>query len=104
MRGRRRSRGDQPGNWRQETALLVEGSFLSGNPTPAPLTGLTPPVATPALAGPPTAKIRHGFIGWPAGVAARKGSDALTAGRPGSREASLAGQLVKGTVGYADQH
>lgn len=77
---------------------------MSGNPTPAPLTGLTSPVATPALAGPPTAKIRHGFIGWPADVAARKGSDALTAGRPGSREASLAGQLVKGAVGYADQH
>jgi hypothetical protein len=69
---------------------------MTGNPAPAPLTSLTPPAATPAPAGPPTAKIRHGFTGWPADVAARKGrSGALTAGRPGSREASLAGQLFR---------
>ena len=38
-------------------------------------------------------------------VAARKGSsDALTAGRPGSWEASLVDQLVKGTVGYDDEY
>lgn len=50
----------------------------------------------------------HDFAGWLAGVlatvAARKGSsDALTAGRPGSWEASLVQQLVKGTVGYDDE-
>jgi hypothetical protein len=77
---------------------------MTGNSAPAPLTSLTPPAATPAPAGPSTARIRHGFTAWPADVAARKGSDALTAGRPGSHEASPVGQLVKGTVGYADQH
>jgi hypothetical protein len=51
----------------------------------------------------------HDFAGWLAGVlarvAARKGSsDALTAGRPGSWEASLVDQLVKGTVGWADEY
>lgn len=50
----------------------------------------------------------HDFPGWLAAVlaqvAARKGSsDALTAGRPGSWEASLVDQLVKGTVGYDDE-
>ncbi len=49
------------------------------------------------------------FAGWLADVlarvAARKGSsDALTAGRPGSWEASLLDQLVKGTVGYDDEY
>ncbi len=51
----------------------------------------------------------HDFAGWlagvPARVAARKGSsDALTAGRPGSWEASLVDQLVKGTVGHDDEY
>jgi hypothetical protein len=51
----------------------------------------------------------HDFAGWLAAVlarvAARKGSsDALTAGRPGSWEASLVDQLVKGTVGYDDEY
>jgi hypothetical protein len=51
----------------------------------------------------------HDFAGWLAAVlaqvAARKGSsDALTAGRPGSWEASLVDQLVKGTVGYHDEY
>ena len=51
----------------------------------------------------------HDFAGWLADVlarvAARKGSsDALTAGRPGSWEASLVDQLVKGTVGYDDEY
>ena len=49
----------------------------------------------------------HDFPGWLcavlARVAARAGSaDALTAGRPGSWEAALVEQLVKGTVGYGD--
>jgi hypothetical protein len=49
------------------------------------------------------------FSGWLAGilalVAAMEGSsDALTAGRPGSWEASLVDQLVKGTVGYHDEY
>lgn len=51
----------------------------------------------------------HDFAGWLAAVlarvAARKGSsDALTSGRPGSWEASLVDQLVKGTVGYDDEY
>ena len=51
----------------------------------------------------------HDFAGWLAGVlaqvAARKGSsDALTAGRPGSWEAALVDQLVKGTVGHDDEY
>jgi hypothetical protein len=46
----------------------------------------------------------HDFAGWLADVltrvAARKGSiDAVTAGRPGSWEASLVDQLVRGTAG-----
>lgn len=53
-------------------------------------------------------RAEHDFPGWLAGVlagtAARLGSsDALIAGRPGSWEASLVDQLVKGTVGYADE-
>ncbi len=55
------------------------------------------------------ARAGHDFAGWLAGVltavAARVGSsDALIAGRPGSREASLAGQLVKGAVGWNDEY
>ena len=55
------------------------------------------------------ARAEHDFAGWLAGVltavAARVGSsDALIAGRPGSREASLAGQLVKGAVGWNDEY
>jgi hypothetical protein len=51
----------------------------------------------------------HDFAGWLADVlarvAARKGStDALTAGRPGSWEASLVDQLVKGTAGHDDEY
>ena len=51
----------------------------------------------------------HDFADWLAGVlarvAARKGSsDALTAGRPGSWEAALVDQLVKGTVGHDDEY
>ena len=55
------------------------------------------------------ARAEHDFAGWLAGVlataAGRLGSsDALTAGRPGSWEASLVDQLVKGTVGYGDEY
>ena len=40
-----------------------------------------------------------------AAAAAELGStDALTAGRPGSREADLVQRLVKGTVGWDDQY
>jgi hypothetical protein len=54
------------------------------------------------------ASAEHDFAGWLAGAlanaAARLGSsDALTAARPGSWEASLVDQLVKGTVGYDDE-
>jgi len=49
------------------------------------------------------------FGGWLArvlaAVAAERGSsDALTERRPGSWEASLVDQLVKGTVGWADEY
>jgi hypothetical protein len=55
------------------------------------------------------ARDEHDFAGWLAGVlagaAGRLGSsDALIAGRPGSWEASLVDQLVKGTVGYEDEY
>jgi hypothetical protein len=55
------------------------------------------------------ARDEHDFAGWLAGVlasaAARLGSsDALIAGRPGSWEASLVDQLVKGTVGWNDEY
>jgi len=55
------------------------------------------------------ARAEHDFAGWLAGVladvAGRLGSsDALTEGRPGSWEASLVDQLVKGTVGYGDEY
>jgi fructose-1-phosphate kinase PfkB-like protein len=55
------------------------------------------------------AHTEHDFGGWLAAVlssvAADLGSsDALTAGRPGSWEADLVQQLVKGTVGWGDEH
>jgi fructose-1-phosphate kinase PfkB-like protein len=55
------------------------------------------------------ANTEHDFGGWLAGtlasVAADLGSsDALTAGRPGSWEADLVQQLVKGTVGWGDEY
>ena len=55
------------------------------------------------------ARTEHDFAGWLAGVlAAAAGqlgsSDALIAGRPGSWEASLVDQLVKGTVGHDDEY
>jgi len=55
------------------------------------------------------ARAEQDFAGWLAGVlvavAALLGSSgALTAGRPGSWGASLVDQLVKGTVGHADEH
>ena len=50
----------------------------------------------------------HDFGGWLAGVLANVAvdlgsTDALTARRPGSWEAALVQQLVKGTVGYDDE-
>ncbi len=55
------------------------------------------------------ARIEHDFAGWLAQVLATVAgqlgsSDALIEGRPGSWEASLVGQLVKGTVGYGDEY
>jgi hypothetical protein len=51
----------------------------------------------------------HDFPGWLAdvlaAVAARHGSSyALVAGRPGSWEANLVTHLVRGTVGWDDEH
>jgi hypothetical protein len=51
----------------------------------------------------------HDFGGWLGGVlavaAAELGSsNALTDGRPGSWEAALVDQLVKGTVGWGDEN
>jgi hypothetical protein len=55
------------------------------------------------------ARIEHDFAGWLADVLAQVAgqlgsSDALIEGRPGSWEASLVDQLVKGTVGYDDEY
>src|SRR5258708_3714401 len=55
------------------------------------------------------ARSEHDFAGWLAAVIATAAgqlgsSDALTGGRPGSWEASLVDQLVKGTVGYGDEY
>ena len=55
------------------------------------------------------ARAEHDFVGWLAHVLAAAGgqlggSDELTIGRPGSWEASLVDQLVKGTVGYGDEY
>ncbi|MGH2866333.1 MAG: hypothetical protein ACRDNK_02030 [Solirubrobacteraceae bacterium] len=52
---------------------------------------------------------QHDFGGWIAGVLASVSADlgstfALTAERPGSWEANLIQQLVKGTVGYNDDY
>jgi hypothetical protein len=52
---------------------------------------------------------QHDFGGWLAGVLSRAAaelgsSDALIAGRPGSWEADLVRQLVKGTVGWDDDY
>ena len=71
---------------------------------------MTAPYTDPAVkAITQAARSEHDFAGWLAAVlataAGRLGSsDALTAGRPGSWEASLVDQLVKGTVGYGDEH
>jgi hypothetical protein len=55
------------------------------------------------------ARTEHDFAEWLAHVLARVAgqlgsSDALTAGRPGSWEADLVQQLVKKTVGHADEY
>ena len=55
------------------------------------------------------ARFEHDFAGWLAAVLADVagqlgGADELTAGRPGSWEASFVDQLVKGTVGYGDEY
>ena len=52
---------------------------------------------------------QHDFSGWLAHVLAAAagqlgGSDELIIGRPGSWEASLVDQLVKGTVGHGDEY
>lgn len=55
------------------------------------------------------ARAEHDFAGWLAWVLAVAAgqlgsSDALTEGRPGSWEASLVDQLVKGTIGDGDEY
>jgi hypothetical protein len=76
---------------------------MNTNPTTAPYTDPAVNAITRA------ARTEHDFAGWLAAVlataAGRLGSsDALTDGRPGSWEASLVDQLVKGTVGYGDEY
>ena len=72
---------------------------------------MTDPGYTAAAVEAVTAAVdaEHDFGGWLARVlarvAARKGSSgALTAGRPGSWEASFVQQLLAGTVGWDDEH
>ena len=71
---------------------------------------MTAPYTGPAVhAITQAARDQHDFAGWLAAVladvAGRLGSsDALTEGRPGSWEASLVDQLVKGTVGHRDEY
>jgi hypothetical protein len=65
----------------------------------------TPKASTAVLAA---ARAEHDFAGWLAAVLAQVASelgssDAITAGRPGSWEADLVQQLIKGTVGYDDE-
>lgn len=69
------------------------------------------PAYTSSAIGVLTAAVEeeHDFPGWLAGVLARVAahlgsSDALIAGRPGSWEAALVDQLVRGTAGYADEY
>lgn len=73
-----------------------------------------PPASQPGYTRPAidaitrAARAEHDFAGWLADVlanaAAQLGSsNALTARRPGTWEASLIDQLVKGTVGYDDE-
>jgi hypothetical protein len=71
----------------------------------------TPPPYTnrAATATLEAARNEHDFGGWLASVLARTAADlgstdALTAGRPGSWEADLVQRLVKGTVGYDNDH
>ena len=68
-----------------------------------------PYTAAAAAALTEAAQSEDDFAGWLAGVlavaAARLGSSgALTAMRSGSWESALVDQLVKGTVGYGDEH
>lgn len=82
----------------------INGARAASGPSASP-PGCTGP-AVDAITE--AASTEHDFAGWlahlPAKAAARLGSsDALTAGRPGSREASLVDQLVKGTAGYDDE-
>lgn len=65
----------------------------------------TPKASTAVLAA---ARAELDFAGWLAAVLAQVASelgcsDAITAGRPGSWEADLVQQLIKGTVGYDDE-
>jgi hypothetical protein len=73
-----------------------------------------PPASQPGYTRPAidaitqAASAEHDFADWLADVLANAtaqlgSSNALTARRPGSWEASLAGQLVKGTIGYDDE-
>jgi hypothetical protein len=55
------------------------------------------------------AREQHDFSGWLAQVLATAAADlgstaALTVGRPGSWEANLVQQLVRGTVGWDDDY
>ena len=89
----------------QVTTMLAQAARDATSPLP-PGPGYTSPAADAITRA---ARAEHDFAGWLASVlataAARLGSsDALTARRTGSWEASLVSQLVKGTVGYDDEY
>jgi hypothetical protein len=96
------------------TALDQVTTMLAHAARDASAANASPPASQPGYTRPAVdaitqaASTEHDFAGWLAGVlahaAARLGSsNALTARRPGSWEASLVDQLVKGTVGYDDE-
>lgn len=97
------------------TTLDQTAVMLAHATSTAQAAAASPPASPPGYERPAidaitqAASTEHDFPGWLASVlattAAQLGSsDALTAGRPGSWEASLVSQLVKGTVGYDDEH
>jgi len=112
---RRRHNNSGPGRWVNTGPGLdprpsTEGSRIMTDTIPQPARDALEAAYTARAATAITraARAEHDFAGWLVGVVAAAGqlgsSDALTEGRPGSWEASLVDQLVKGTVGYDDEY